>query len=272
MRATIVSLGAVTVAAGLLAACSDSTGPADGTVRLGLMVSTTATGAASPGFAPESVTVGQHRLVLTKVELVLREIELKRAAGSANCSDSSDDAPGLSSNHDKGSGRGKDGNDDDHDCLEVEIGPLLVDLPLGGGVKRVLIATVDTGTYREVEFKIHKVGSRSDDQQFITAHPDLTGVSIRATGTYDGKAFVFKTGVSAKQENKLDPPLVITKQGATDLTLQVEVASWFVAGGIGLVDPATAGDGGPNENLVRQNIRRSFRVFEDHDHDGKEDR
>lgn len=258
----VVLLGSVA-----LASCSDSSGPGKGSVSLGLMVSTTGTGAAASGFAPESVTVGQHRLVLTKVELVLRQIELKRVAGTAVCATGADDAPSAS-----GGGEGHQGEGEHGDCLEVEIGPLLVDLPLGGGVKRVVTATVDSGTYREVEFKIHKVGSRTDDQPFLTAHPELAGISIRAVGTYDGKAFEFTTGVSAKQETELSPPLVVAAQASTDLTLQVEVASWFVAGGVGLIDPATAGDGGLNQDIVRQNIRRSFRTFEDHDRDGHRDR
>jgi hypothetical protein len=266
MHASVFTRLAVLAGTVGLIACSDSSGPGPGSARLGLMVSTTGTGATAAGFAPESVTVGQHRLVLTKVELVMREIELKRVAGSSNCSqENADDAPAA-----QGDGGSK--RRDDDDCLEVEIGPLVVDLPLGGGVKRIVSATVDTGTYREVEFKIHRLGSRSDDQAFLTAHPGLAGLSIRAAGTYDGKPFQFTTGVSAKQETDLSPPLVVAAQGATDLTLQVEVASWFVVGGVGLVDPATAVDGGLNENVVRQNIRRSFKVFEDHDHDGHRDR
>ncbi len=270
MSASFFRLGVVLMGgAGALTSCADSTSPPDGAVRLGLLVSTTGSGAPAAGFAPESVTVGQHRLVLTKVELVLREIELKRVAGSAVCGESADDAPGFASG---GDGKdGKDGKEND-DCLEVEIGPLLVDLPLGGGVKRVVATTVDTGTYREVEFKIHKAGSRSDDGKFLADHPDMAGLSIRATGTYDGTPFQFVTGVSAKQETDLSPPLVVAANGVTDLTLQVEVASWFLVGGVGLVDPASATNDGPNANVVRQNIRRSFRIFEDRDRDGKRDR
>jgi hypothetical protein len=37
------------------------------------------------------------------------------------------------------------------------------------------------------------------------------------------------------------------------------------------VDPATANQGQPNENLVKDNIRRSFDAFEDDDHDGQRD-
>jgi hypothetical protein len=37
------------------------------------------------------------------------------------------------------------------------------------------------------------------------------------------------------------------------------------------VDPASANDGGPNENLVRDNIIDSFRAFEDRDEDGDDE-
>lgn len=267
------TLTGLVVAAVVAAGCSDSSGPTSDP-GFGLMISTTAAGRGNgPGFAaPESVTVGQHRLILTKVELVLREIELERVAGSANCGSDSDDAPSAAVAQVSPGGTAGTHHDDDRDgCPEVEIGPLLVDLPLGGGVERLVVATIDTGTYREVEFKIHKVGSRSDDQPFLAAHPEFAGISIRATGTYDGTPFEYRTSVTAKQESELDPPLVVATDSATSVTLQVEVASWFLAGGIGLINPATALDDGPNASLVRQNIRRSFRVFGDRNRDGKRD-
>ncbi len=38
-----------------------------------------------------------------------------------------------------------------------------------------------------------------------------------------------------------------------------------------LIDPRTAGDGGPNEGLVEDNIRASIDGFEDEDEDGEDD-
>jgi len=38
-----------------------------------------------------------------------------------------------------------------------------------------------------------------------------------------------------------------------------------------LIDPATANKGGANENLVKENIKRSMKAFEDKDRDGNED-
>jgi hypothetical protein len=37
------------------------------------------------------------------------------------------------------------------------------------------------------------------------------------------------------------------------------------------VDPASANEGGANENLVRDNIRASIDAFRDDDHDGHDD-
>lgn len=246
-------------------ACSEGTGPGGGQ-RVGFMVSTAPAAAAVPGFAPESVKVGSHTLVFARVELVLREIELRRVPGSAPCA-ANPSGPAAS--------EGNDGNKEKggahRECYEFEVGPVLLDLPLGASPRRIVTIDVDTGSFRKVEFKIHRPARGGEDQAFLAAHPDLEGVSVRAFGTYDGAPFEFTSRVSAKQEYELNPPLQVGTAGATDLTLQVEVGSWFIVGGVGLISPATAGDGGPNEQVVAQNIRRSFRVFEDRDHDGRKD-
>ena len=271
MRKSVI-LAAVVAAAVAGSGCSDSSGPAgaNGAQRVGLMVTTLANGVSgAPALAaPDSVKVGSHTLVLTKVELILREIELKRVAGSADCSFAEPSPSGGSDGEHKG--------DRDHrqsrECSEMEIGPFLIDLPLGAGPTRKLQVQVDTGNFRQIEFKIHKVGNDADDKKFLVDHPGVEGISIRAIGTFDGKAFTFTSDVSAKQESVLDPPLVVSDATITDLTLVVEVGSWFLAGGVGLIEPAAATPGSQAEAQVRQNIRRSFRIFEDKDHDGRKDR
>lgn len=269
MRKSFILAAIVTGALGGVG-CSDSSGPADGTQSVGLMVTTLPNGlSGAPALAgPDTVKVGGHTLVLTKVELVLREVELKRVKGSGDCDFST---PSASSGSD-GDHKGDDRYRQNHKCSELEIGPLLIDLPLGAGPARTVRVQVDTGTFREVEFKIHKVGNDSLDQKFLTANPTFAGLSIRAIGTYDGQAFTYTSSVTAKQETDLDPPLVVTGTTVTDLTLVVEVGSWFLAGGVGIIDPTKATPGSSGDDTVRQNIRRSFRIFEDRDHDGRKDR
>lgn len=247
----------------LMTACSESgTGPtpAPGKQTLNLSVSAGRSGVSAA--APESLTVGGHTLVLNKVELVISEFQLKRVSNSADCSSSGSGSQ---------SGSGGDDTHPDDDCEEVEAGPFLLDLPLGGGVQRVVSVEVDTGTYRRADYKIHKPEDHGADATFLAQHPDLKGVSVRVSGAYDGKSFVYVTDLTASQRNELVPPLVVAAKGATNFTLVVDISKWFVTAGGGLVDPVTALKGSPNDNLVRDNIRRSFRCFNDRDRDGHED-
>lgn len=233
----------------LLAACSDGTGPAsDGTGRVRLALSTGASLAAGPSLAAsETYTLGGTTLVLTRVQLVLREIELKRTEHSASCMDD------------------QEGESDD-DCEELAFGPMLLDLPLNGTTSQVVTIEADTGTYRELEFKVHTPEDDGGDAAFLAQHPDFRRVSIRAEGTWNGTPFVFISDLGVEQELDLVPPLSITSAGSTDLTLQVDLRAWFLnSGGSAFVNPATANKGQPAEGLVKENIKRSFEAYENDD-------
>lgn len=241
----------------LVAACSDSTGPSSadtGRIRLSLAI---ASGPArGPSLAAgETYSLGGTTVTFTKVQLVLREVELKRTEQSANCSvDTGSDSQG------------------DDDCEEFVTGPVLLDLPLNGLAEQVVTINADTGTYRELEFEIHRPEDNGSDGTFLAAHPDFRGVSIRAEGTWNGTPFVYVTDLSAEQETALIPPLVVAAAGSTDLTLRVDLRSWFLNGaGTAFVNPGTANKGQPNEGLAKENIKRSFDAFEDDDHDGERD-
>ena len=164
-RSTFRTTVALATAASI-AACSDAGGPsAGGQVNFNLATRpagapTAAVHAAS--FAtlgtPETFTDGTNTLVIDRVQLVLREIELKRAEATVNC-----------------------GEDAGHDaCEKLELGPVLLDLPLGGagGAARSFSVPVDAGTYDEVEFEIHKP-SHDEDAAFVQANPDFDGVSVK---------------------------------------------------------------------------------------------
>lgn len=251
-KALRLGMGSATVAAAL-AACGEGMGPAGGQ-QITLSVVAGAGGAAAA--EADSVTLGGHTLVFDRVELVLKEIELERVFDACD-----DDGIARSS--------GSSGDDDD-DCEEFSTGPMLLDLPLGSGPDRVVTIQADSGTYREVEFKIHKPEDDPGDDRFLAEHPDLRRVSIRARGRYDGQPFVFVTELSAEQEYDLVPPLVVGAGTATNLTLVVDIAGWFRVNGQ-LVNPMAALKGQPFESQVNENIKRSFDAFEDRDCDGRED-
>jgi hypothetical protein len=215
--------------------CGDSGAPSGGaqlSLNLATAPASTAASAAAVG-TKETFTDGTNTLVLTKVELALREIELHRA-GAADCGDGAGD-----------------------DCEELELGPVLVDLPLGTGAARHVSVAIAPGTYDKVEFKIRA--------------PSNGGGSIRVTGTYNGKDFVYTGNLDAGLELELNPPLVASDPGATDVTLFVDLSTWFRDSAAALIDPASANPGEPNEAAVSLRIKQSLHAFEDDDRDGRDD-
>jgi hypothetical protein len=243
-------VGAVVLAAAA-AACGDSTGPgSDGTVSLSFTTAP-AGGAAqfsSVGMLDDTITAGGDVLVITRAQIVLKEIELEQDDG---CDDFTS------------------GNGDD--CEEFETGPILVDLPLNGQVATEITIAPTPGVYDEIEFEIHKPEDDGDDDAFLAQYPDFDGVSIRVQGTFNGEPFTYESDLDVEQEHDLVPPLVITDTSVgTNVTLFVDLAAWFRSGS-SLVDPRTANKGEPNEGLVEENIKNSFDAFEDDDRDGDDD-
>ena len=258
MRPTAWGTAACLATAAALAACSSAGGPSsDAQVNFSLATKPSTAPAAASSMAlsaaatPETYTDGTHTLVIDQVQLVLREIELKRSEATGTCGD----AEGTS-----------------HDCEELEFGPLLLDLPLGGagGAARTFSVNVAAGTFDAVEFKIHAASS-GEDAAFVQANPDFAGVSVKVTGTYDGAPFTYTSGLEAEEEIGLNPPLVTTDAAATDLTLFVDLDRWFRDGTGTLVDPASANAGNPNQALVEGNIRTTLHAFEDENQDGSDD-
>jgi hypothetical protein len=209
-------------------------------------------------FAMVPVTDGTRTVDIQSVELVLREIELERQ-------DSDDCADHLEGEEDS--------------CEEFEMQPSLLDLPLdGSGIAQAFeITGVPAGFYDEVEFEVHTPESDPGDDAFLLANPDFAGISIRVTGTYDdglgggAQPFTFTSNLSQEQEYALVPPIEVGSAMTANVTLQVDVTSWFVDQGGTVIDPSTASTGGPNESVVEENIQNSLHLYEDDDRDGDDD-
>jgi hypothetical protein len=253
--------GAFALAAAVaVAACSDGTAPA-GPRTLSLSVSASQVDSTNPTVNTASASGitqndGTHTLTLSSVQLVVRRIELARA--DTVCSQGDDDGEHASEWHRVG------------DCEELALGPVLVDVPLDGQVDKVFSVQLPEGTYQGVELQIHRPSHRNQsDLDFLQANPDFDSVSIRAEGTFDGTPFTLVERVEARQRYAIDPPLVVTATSdPTNITLHLDVSTWFLRQDSTLVDPTTANPGGANEYLVRWNIMRSLQAFQDDDHDG----
>jgi hypothetical protein len=122
-----------------------------------------------------------------------------------------------------------------------------------------------------VDFEIHKLTNDQSDAALRQLRPDMLDRSIKVQGTWNGVGFVFESDLDVEQELMVSPPLVVDAGAATNLTMRVLLATWFRLASGALVDPATANRGGPNESVVKENIKASMKAFEDRDRDGRED-
>ncbi len=241
-------------AVAFLAACSSTSGPSSTGRTVAFQLATKqGTPAAIRGAAlagQETIVAGSDTIVVTGVQLVLRKIELERSVPSAACDS-------LAPTTD--------------DCEEMKAGPVLLDLPLGAGAQRTFNVAIDTGSYSKIKFEIHRP-SASDDPAFLAANPSFDGVSVRMTGTYNGVAFTYTSDLDVEQEHTFVPPITVTDAAGANLTLFVDLNTWFLnQGATGLIDPATAIKGQPNEGEVKSNIEASLNAFEDDNHDGHDD-
>jgi len=239
--------------AAALTACSERT---TGTVSLSLS-SLAAPGTTTPAImaAGDStvITMGNDTVILRSVELVVREVELKKVE-AAEC----DSVP------------------DNGDCEEFETAPFLVALPLGAAAATTEISVqAPVGLFDRLDFDIHKVDAVAE-AAFVAAHPGFGDISIKVTGTFSQAGtrsdFSYITDLNASERAFLAPPLSVIGDGTTNVTLRFDVSAWFLnAGKTALVDPASGNTGQANENLVKDNIEASFEAFRDNNHDGRDD-
>lgn len=197
--------------------------------------------------ANDTIMEGGNTLVITRAEVVLREIELKRVE-TVDC----------------------EGSDA---CEKFETGPVLVDLPLGPGAVQAFALDIPPGSYDEIEFDVHKPDDGDPaDQAFVMAHPDFATISIRVQGTYNGQAFTYVTDLDVQQELALTPALeIVNGSGAVNVTILVDLRTWFRNETGTLIDPAQANKDGPFESVVRNRIQNSFQAYKDQNRDGGSD-
>lgn len=243
-------------------ACSGATSPDAGRE---LTVSFSAQAPASPSALSLvsvssraiSVTTGSDVLAISRIQLVLARMELVHAGGACDSGESA-------------------GDDmvDDHACTELELAPSVVDLPVDGAVAGVLSVDVPPGEYSALEAKIRAIGAGegrgAGSRAFLEAHPELAGVSVVVTGTYNGVPFTWTGAPRAEFESTFAPALAVD-DAPVNLTVHADVTTWFKTKSGTVIDPSTALPGGPNAGLVTDNIRRSFKAFRDDDRNGHDD-
>lgn len=213
------------------AACSS-----DGTTPVRAASVSVSVGATVEGaVGPDAVARGpEHTLRIDRVGLVVSGLELAGADG---------DEP-------------------------LEAGPFLLDVPLDGTVRSLIAATVPPGRYDAVRLELWPLNATEPaDQGLLVVHPDVEGLSVRVEGRWDGAPFVYGRALGGVRLLALEPPVEVWGRTA-NVTLALDVGSWFRRDDGTLVNPADAGDGTPAGAEVETRILASLRAFEDADADG----
>lgn len=233
------------VVAVMLTGCS-------GNAPVSLSVRTGAPRTTQAAVLAQRLEVG-NGITLTRARLLVRKLELETAEAAAITSQREDDE----NESEKVEGR-----------EELEAGPLVIDLSgtaLEGGVQKVIDVAVPPGTYKQIEFKIARAsteqGASSDASVKTMADKQA---SIILEGTIDGQPFEFVSGLEVKQEFEGTFDL---SNGANNLTLNVDPSSWFTGEGGTRLDPRESSA----RSAIENNIKRSMKVLDDDDHDGRED-
>lgn len=258
------------VAAALVGACTDGTGPSlapEGAEEVSLSFSTTdgsgisadLSGAIAAG-AEIRIASGSDSLVIRRAQMVLEEIEFESEDHSCRR---------------RMAAAGVDTSDRDRrrqycDGFEVEFGPVVVDLPTGDHVNAGATLRVPPGLYDEIKFDIEPLddhNGRSDDRY---GRPGPRNSSILVEGTFNGEPFVYLSDLEAEVELDFHPALSI-RPGGFNVTIRVDVSGWFTTDDGQVIDPTSANAGGPNQALVERNILASLAAFGDVDRDGRRD-
>lgn len=155
------------------------------------------------------------------------------------------------------------------DGRDIVAGPLAVVLALDGSLNTIGLAQVPPGLYDRVKFRLHKPEDTEPipDPEFREGSSGQLRYSTIVRGAYNGQPFVYKSQQEALQEVQFASPLTITHDEVVNVTLTVDVASWFTVGGVTL-DPTNPN----NAQAIDGAIKASFaRVFKDSDRNGRPD-
>ena len=232
------------------AACSDAVGANAHSLSLSVAGKSPSAPVASrtSAFGPSLdvvVSSGANSITITKAQIVLGRIEVEPGSTTATCSGTETDG-----------------------CPELKLDPVLVDLPLDGTTKTDFGASIPAGTYRGVELKIRPVNSSdAGGAAFLAANPSFANVSVHVEGTFNGQPFSYNSGLDAGIEMELSTPLTFTSGSGSNLTLLIDVSSWFKDSSGNAIDPTNS----QNASTIENQIKQSFKVFEDDDRNGVPD-
>lgn len=155
------------------------------------------------------------------------------------------------------------------DSSSIKVGPFVVKLNLTGNTTDFAVSNIPPNSYERIKFEIHKIEASepAPDPEFRDGTDESLRYSVIVKGKYNMVPFVYKSRKSAKQDLKLENPIIVDENGVANLTITVDPFTWF-ADGTNTLDPTNPA----NENDIDNKIKESFKkAFRDNNHDGNED-
>lgn len=230
--------------------CDSSTQPATtGQLALTSTLDRGSYSARQPGFPRrprllEPSTAGVDSVVITRARFALRDIRFKTQSDSAN----------------------------------FRATTLILEPDLRGTMQYLSVADVPFGTYRRVEFNVHRVkaddvavlpfAQRAAFSDFLLEGGRSVIVSGRVYRTDGGHDFNYTSALNVNQKIELALPLEVSEDAPLAyVTMKVYAGDWFVDARGGLLDPTSAADA----NDIAHNIARSIHMFKDTNRDGDAD-
>src|SRR5213592_2415305 len=248
MHATrsILFLAPVTL---LLTAC-DSTAPHPmQRINLSATIGSAAVHSSSGPAADVMVSGSGGTVRITTAQMTVSHIKLaSNTACSAEPDDEANDVDDANEQADAGETEAGDNNE--HECEPIRVESVQVDLPLDGMTKVILDALVPAGTYTGLRARLESV--------------NVVGVFTDAGGT--AHPFTFTSHIEAEVQMDFATPVSVAAN-TTNLTIDVDVGSWFKDATGAVIDPTSSA----NQEAIEHAIRASLRAFEDDDHDGNDD-
>jgi hypothetical protein len=250
----------------LFTACETTAPRPMARLSLSAGISASAVHAAPSGPAMDVIVSGSGGSVkITSAQIMLSDLRLKGAAcagtegdehsadsveahDSAEAADSGEAADTTHEGPDTNAVNGD--NNDEHDCAPLDVGPVTVNLPLDGTTKVVLDGLVPAGSYTGLRAKFESV--------------NVVGVFTDSGGT--DHPFTFTSNTEAELEMDFAAPVTVGS-GTNNLTINVDVSTWFKTASGAVLDPTNPA----NQEAIERTIRASLRTFEDDNHDGTDD-
>ena len=212
-----------------------------------------------------SVPTGSGTAKLDNLYLVVKEFELQKAPT---------EPPGSTGT------TGTSNPDDDFE--EIETGPYVLEVAVSDtGLQTAIPATVvPPGSYKEIEFEIHRVRSTEKlNIQTTKGGVNLDGLSIVLEGTCTGlatgtppvtpPATPFAVTSTMEVEVEYESPFVVAEGDSTNVTLTFDASMWLAGPNGTTLDPCL-NDPAINA-MIMANVKASLKAFDDDDRDGEDD-